>query len=100
MTAEAVSIPLVFEHHDSQSRWEFCVMGAMAMDAINYAVEWMLGSMVSIYPQAKDIVKKTMSDLGLGTTPIKKALPHANMFAVCTWLIIYRFSEEKNEAHS
>ena len=72
----------------NQDRKAFCVMGTMTMDASNFAVEWMFGSMVSMCPQAKYIVTKTMSDLGPVVTPIKMFLPNVNMFAVCTWHIM------------
>jgi len=58
------------------------------MDASNHAVDWILGSMVSMCPPAEKIVQKTMSDLGLGVTDIKTSLPNVDMFAVCTWHIM------------
>ena len=84
----------------NQDRKAFCVMGAMTMDASYFAVEWMLGSMVSMCPQAKNVVTKTMSDLGLGVTPIKKSLPNVDMFAVCTWHIMVTDFPKKPDAHS
>ena len=53
----------------NQDRKAFCVMGAMTMDASYFAVEWMLGSMVSMCPQAKDIVTKPCRILGLVLLP-------------------------------
>ena len=104
MIVEVVSIPPVFCFWNivilKQDRKAFCVMGAMTMDASNYTVEWMIGSMVSMCPQAKNIVKKTMADLELGVTPIKKALLNVNMFAVCIWHIIVINFPKKTEAHS
>ena len=40
------------------------VMGTMTMFPNNAAVYWILSSMVSLCPEAADIVKITMSDLG------------------------------------
>ena len=39
-------------------------MGTMTMFPNNAAVYWILSSMVSLCPEAADIVKITMSDLG------------------------------------
>ena len=72
----------------NQDRKAFCVMGAMTMDASNDAVEWILGSMVSMCPQASEVVQKTMSDLALGVSSIKKSLPNVDLCAVCTWHIM------------
>ena len=40
------------------------VMGSMEMSPRNAAVYWILSSIVSLCPEAADIVKSAMSDLG------------------------------------
>ena len=42
----------------NQDRKAFCVMGAMTMDASNHAVEWILGSMVSMCPPVEKMIGK------------------------------------------
>ena len=69
----------------NQGRKVFCVMGTMTMDASYCAMELMLGSMVSMCPQAKNIFTKTISDISLGVAPIKAALPNVEMCTVCTY---------------
>ena len=62
--------------------------GAMTMDPSYHTVGWALKYMVSMCPIAKEVVKETMSDLGIGITPIQEGLPNVHHFAACTWHIM------------
>ena len=60
------------------------VMGAMTMSASIEAVRWMLWSMVDMCPEAVDIVKGTMSDLGESSYPIL-----TRWHVRCSYLMIF-----------
>ena len=55
------------------------------MDPSNDSVYWDIISLVSMRPTAIYIITKTMSDLGLGITPINDVHPNVNLAAACTW---------------
>ena len=59
-------------------------MGAMTMSASIEAVRWMLWSMVDMCPEAVDIVKGTMSDLGESSYPIL-----TRWHVRCSYLMIF-----------
>ena len=71
-----------------QNRKAHCVFGAMTMYPSYHTFGWVLKSVVSMCPMAEDVIEGTMSDLGIGITPIQDDLPNVHHFGAYTWHIM------------
>ncbi|KAL7523383.1 hypothetical protein ACHAXR_000152 [Thalassiosira sp. AJA248-18] len=60
-------------------------MGGMTMSPSNDAVRWLCSSLVSMCPEAADIVEAIMSDMGVKEEPVSSMLPNVSFYGGCTW---------------
>ncbi|KAL7532284.1 hypothetical protein ACHAXR_004536, partial [Thalassiosira sp. AJA248-18] len=60
-------------------------MGGMTMSPSNDAVRWLCSSLVSMCPEAADVVEAIMSDMGVKEEPVSTILPNVTFFGGCTW---------------
>jgi hypothetical protein len=62
-------------------------MGAMTMTHGDGAVDWLLKTIVKLFPGIKIVAKSTMSDLGVSSSLVTKWLPKVTFCGACTWHI-------------
>jgi hypothetical protein len=64
-------------------------MGAMTMTHGDDAVDWVLKSLVNMFPRIQSVAKTTMSDLGEHTSMVKPSFPQvSNIHPIMKALVV------------